>query len=313
MKVLKEKYYLIKKRWKNFIKNKHLNEWLWLIAPVFFLLYSLNAKSEILFLFSLLVIIVFTNSILLLLIDVVCKRRCNHIDNYCILEFCANPKRGICFCWDSNFFVVYSLRKIWIRKVNPIIEKILLWFIYNIYLRIDIIYNVIACIYEKDSHNDKYMDFWIDFEVLCFSILGIIFYYNVNSNSLFETAVCSFFIWRILIILFIKLNEIFSFQFKGAKYGSFNRSIIMFLINLTEIIIGYSFLYSSYYFYVFREERNFETIFKTLNIFTDWTVDGISKFCLSQQFLVLSQIFIFIILITVFIQAISNFDFQRKK
>lgn len=143
------------------------------------------------------------------------------------------------------------------------------------------------------------------------SILIFINYQKINNNTA-ELLLASFFIWRILTILFIKLNEILSHK-TGGMYYSFNRSFINFMINLAEIVIAYSFLYTTRHFHVFKEERSFATIFKTLKIFTDWTTDGIGGLCTEQQFLVLSQIFVFIIMVTVFLTTMQNFNFLKSK
>jgi hypothetical protein len=199
----------------------------------------------------------------------------------------------------------------WIKNESKwLFEKLFLMLVYIPYLIIDCFNNIILY-FTKEYEN---RDILIDILVLFYFALGIYIYNNkltLFNRVCFEHFTITFFKWRIITIVFIKLNEIFSWQFQGAKYFSFNRTLIFFLINFIEIVIGYSFLYTTSYFRVFTK-RNLSTIIKTLDIFTNWNLPN-DNLCLNQQILVLTQIIVFILIISSFIGIMVNFKFKGNK
>ena len=171
----------------------------------------------------------------------------------------------------------YNIRKRWTNDCKHYIEKISLGLLYKVYLRLPIIVNIIKYYSEdtktgKEKYN-KLLDLYliisltVEIFIYCFSI-----YYKPYYDFM-ENIIVSYFFWRIITITTIRLNEILSFQFKEALWESFNRSIFCYIINFIEITIGFAFLYSSKYFHVFTD-RNFSTIYQTLNIYTEWNLQN---------------------------------------
>jgi len=229
---------------------------------------------------------------------IIVDNNCEYIDDSSMFEYCAGIKnKAQCFCKKNQLIWDYSVRKKWIADSNWILERLTLYIVYCIYLRIDFIYNIIKLtnpIKEKgDSQkkNRERADWKTDIYIIAVFLGGILAYKFAEPQNIFcDFILCSFFIWRILTILFVKLNEILSHTIGGMHY-SFNRTFISFIINIIDVTIGYSFLYSSYNFNVFPG-RNMETILSTLRIFTDWSVDA--YLCMGQSVLVLSQVVVFI-------------------
>ncbi len=276
---------------------------------------------------------------------------------------CSLNLKNKCFYNENLLQRDYLFRRSWLSNSDSGLEKIILRCVYWIYLRIDIIIDLLKLFYETDDKSKKNYNNKIDLIIIIYFIsslaiyftnnifiqrvelilcgfsiwliliilfiklreipslivgfliliFSVVIYFNISiSDEIFQLLLCGFFTWQILTIIIIKLNEILSFQFKEAKFRSFNRTILFFIINFVQIVIGYSFLYSSYYFSIFAE-GNFGTIFKTMKIFTEWSLEGIGNYRLAQQLLVLSQVFVFIIFIMVFLANVQNFDFKRKK
>lgn len=244
------------------------------------------------------------------------RKKCKFLNDPDMFSYCAIQSEENCFCRKNQLIWDYSVRKKWIADSNWILEKTILCIVYNIYLRIDFIYNIIKLTNAvKESGNSQKKnreraDLITDVYIIALFLGGIIVYKFVEPEDIYcDFILCSIYIWRIMTILFVKLNEILSHTIGGMHY-SFNRTFISFIINIFDVTIGYSFLYSSYNFNVFPG-RNMETIFSTLNIFTDWSVD--KSLCMGQSVLVLSQVFVFIILISVFLTTMPNLKYLRKK
>jgi len=208
------------------------------------------------------------------------------------------------------------LRKIWLYKSDWVIEKIALCFVYFIYLRIDFFYNLSKLLHHSNNKSDDSYKKCNDILILTYftiDLILIVLFYKFNIfHRTFECIISNYFLWRIAAILFIKLNELLSFQFQRAKFQSFNRSFLTFIFNFIEILISYTVLYSTDYFHIFPEKKS-GAMFKTLKIFTDWSVDNIDSLCCSQKVLVMSQIFVFIIMFSGFLTNLANFDFKRGK
>jgi hypothetical protein len=288
---------------------------LFLFAPVIvFILLLCFGNSEIAELLLIAMGSLFLSSIIIMILSF---KKCQYLDNPDMFEYCSGVRdKEQCFCKRNQYIWDYSVRKKWIADSNWILEKTILCIVYNIYLRIDFIYNIIKLTNAvKESGNSQKKnreraDLITDVYIIALFLGGIIVYKFVEPDDIYcDFILCSIFIWRIMTILFVKLNEILSHTIGGMHY-SFNRTFISFIINIIDVTIGYSYLYSSYYFNVFPG-RNMETIFGTLQIFTDWSVD--KSLCMGQSVLVLSQVFVFIILISVFLTTMPNLKYLRKK
>ncbi len=294
------------------------SEFIFIIIP-FVILFCLSDDNSTLLLFSIPLFSFYLSSFIFLYFIIV-DNNCEYIDDSNMFEYCVGVKnKEQCICKDNMLRWEYSVRRKWISKVDWLIEKIILWFVYNIYLRIDTINDFIRLANpvkenltkpSKGKENCKRIDIIIDIYVPMLTILGIYLYVKIDRGNLFDIICCSFFIWRILTILFIKLNEILSHKIGGMHY-SFNRSFIYFITNIIDVTVGYSFLYSSYYFNMIQERGTFKTIFATLKIFTEWFSE--KAYYPHQSLLVLSQVFVFIILISVFLTTLPNLNYLRKK
>ncbi len=212
---------------------------------------------------------------------------------------------------DKILYYEYDKRIKWIKKAKSIIVLVSLKAIYFFFLRIDILYN---CIKFKNSINelDKSSNS-IEKLVLSYTFVGIIFYVvgSIFNNIVIDRLFLEFFVWRIFNILIIRLNEISTFKKKDIKYISFFRTFLFFIINLIEIVVGYSFLYTSSLFKIFPD-RTFATILKTLNIFTNWNISNVDELCSIQILLILSQIFVFITIISVLLSNLYGLKYKQE-
>jgi hypothetical protein len=217
-------------------------------------------------------------------------------------------------CTNNCLLYAYYDRKEW-KNNSSFLVRIYLSIVYFFYLHLDFIINLHYLDHTKlpDSYNK--LNNKIDFMVVLYFFITIIFYIlgsikNSVINTYFEIIIINIFIWRLTHIFFIKLNEISIFKKSNLTFESFNRTFILFILNFIEIIIIYSFLYSTQ-FYNIINERNFQTIVNTLLVFNNWYIEG-KTFCVMQNLLILSQVFIFIIIISLFIGNITNVNYKSE-
>ena len=59
-------------------------------------------------------------------------------------------------------------------------------------------------------------------------------------------------------------------------------------------------------------ERTFAAILKTLNIFTNWNISNVDKLCCIQILLILSQIFVFITIISILLSNLHGLNYKNK-
>jgi|GEM_PF-6714688 len=79
-----------------------------------------------------------------------------------------------------------------------------------------------------------------------------------------------------------------------------------------QVTMIYSFLYTTKYFNIFEgKEIGWIAILKTLGIFTSWSINN-KNICSIQSFLVIKQIFTFVIMFAFFIGNIFNFKYKDE-
>jgi hypothetical protein len=206
----------------------------------------------------------------------------------------------------------YYERKKWVNDSNRYIEKYSLKLIYFFYQRIDFIYNFFKHKHSPSNNSFKNFNNKVDIYVLIILILLIAFYIigSCANNFIIDIVFNNIIIWRLVSLFNIRLNEISTLKNKEVEYSSFFRNYIYIFLNLIDIVIAYSYLYSSYFFKIF-DKRNFFTILSTLNIFVDWDLSKFNNICVIQGVLILTQILFFLIIISFLIANIMSFKYKK--
>jgi len=158
---------------------------------------------------------------------------------------------------------------------------------------------------------DLMMIIIIIFEIFCLLIFNktIDLKYCNHKDLLFEIFGFVLF-YRIVTIFFYKLNDLFFFTLNYKK-RSYNRTLIHFAVNFIEITIAYTFYYTTDYFCIFQ--NNSSAIFKTLNVYMEWSVENIDNICNVQKLLLGSQIMFFILMFVFLINNLSAIKYTRDK
>jgi hypothetical protein len=154
------------------------------------------------------------------------------------------------------------------------------------------------------NYYPKNVDVLIDILTFIYFLIAIIFYENIN----YCFFLSSYFIWRILVICFFKLRLIVDIGIGEKAMVSFPRTLLATIINFIEIIIGFSYL--NYFFTVTTLTNKFDIFIETLLAFTTMNFD-LNYQCTAQKWIVIFEVFTFIIFIIFFIVNITNL--KRKK
>jgi len=160
----------------------------------------------------------------------------------------------------------------------------------------------------KKCINRKWLDTFTEVEVTAYLFLWIGFYSSICNSEVIQI----FMIWRIIIISLSKIQEITFISDKNEiNFQSFNRTFILTFINFLELILIYAYLYSHSWFYLF--DGKLKSIRETLYIFVNWNVsDQKIILCKSQEILLYSQVFIFIIIFMILIGNISTINYKDQ-
>lgn len=224
-------------------------------------------------------------------------------------QTCKNKKNNYLKYIHQNYRVY--------RKTSDwIIERVSIYIVSYVCLYIDFLGNGFKLLFKSWDFNidsNRKYNRNIDFLIISYFLFEIFIFtrslYYTYKNE-FEMFSCGFFLWRITTIIFYKLNDLLLFNYNFAKY-SYNRTLLIFIINYIEITVMFTFIFSSPSIAVFP--RNSGTIFHTLHIYTNWSINNIDFLCINQKILIASQIFSFIILVLVFLTNLSNFSYLRGK
>lgn len=154
---------------------------------------------------------------------------------------------------------------------------------------------------ERRAKSEFSMNSWIDVMVVAsFSTSGFLLWFLDQGNGYWLTFFAGYFVWRIVVITISKLRDITS-----INIASRNRTIFIYLVNIADLVFCYSYLYL-YFDAVDKSTEHFklDAIVYALRIFTTQGVDDptITR-CAAQDFLIISQMFVFIIL---FIMVVTN-------
>ncbi len=203
----------------------------------------------------------------------------------------------------------------YIRKSETCLNRLYLIFFYLPYYFIDIFSSLpriipyVFCNKKGIKQKENIVNNLIDLSVSLLFISAIIIYSNYDRfNSAYLSFYCSFFVWRIIVILIYKLKEIADIGLEGRSIVSFPRTLLITFINFFEIILGFSFLND--YFNVTTLTNKCNIFIETLLVFT--TMDfNLNTQCTAQKVIIFFEILAFLIFVIFFIANIANL--KRKE
>lgn len=147
----------------------------------------------------------------------------------------------------------------------------------------------------------------IDKEVIvCFimSFVPVIIFMICNKINSIIYVISGYYVWRMVFIVVAKLRDI------SARFiESISRTIYIYILNVIEIILGFSFLY-----YVFDvSETMGDAIILSLRIVTTQGIDSNMISCATQKILIGSQLFVFIVMFIFIITNLSLLKIRKWK
>jgi hypothetical protein len=150
---------------------------------------------------------------------------------------------------------------------------------------------------------------WIDSLVLLSFVLSatIFIISDASKEWLWTELFASYFVWRIISLFFLKLHDIFE-----RLIASFNRTVILSLFNVVDLVICYAYLYL--YLGIIQPPMKLDAFLFSFRVFTTQGVDnGMRIACFSQKLLLISQLIVFIVLFMMVIANIFNLKEEGRK
>jgi|GEM_PF-6539695 len=144
--------------------------------------------------------------------------------------------------------------------------------------------------------------------ILSFVLSAIIFLVSDASRECLWTELfAAYFVWHIISLFFLKLHDIFE-----RLLASFNRTIILSLFNVIDLVICYAYLYR--YMGIIQPQMKLDALLSSFKMFTTQGVDNAMRIASSwQKLLLISQLIMFIILFVVVIANIYNLKEEDRK
>ncbi len=205
---------------------------------------------------------------------------------------CSKIKFEVEYKQLSIILIFFKLFVLWLRNLSD--------FPYNI-IKLNSSYNK----QNKPVFSKCMCNFYSVSEMLYVFYLGLGIFIYVKFPCCLDLF-SSFFAWRIINITLVRLDEITS----SDNLFSFQRTLILFIFNLVELVIGYAYLYIVNDVF----EGGLSSIFNTISILNQMTTnDRFNLLCSAQQWLVISQIAVFFISFYVFFANIGLLKFQARK
>jgi hypothetical protein len=199
---------------------------------------------------------------------------------------------------------------------RSLLERGLLYVIFKVLMYIDGFQNIIRLLYEEKLEPSKFKKWKASYST---SIEIIIFIYFIISFAAFCYGqrceyYAGFFFWRVLTINFISLGMICEVNLPDLEQDVFspNRTLFLTIANIIELTIGYSYLY---FYSAACKSFDVDTFIATLKIFSTLGVDDIviNPTTHFQKFILIIQMFSFIILFLLFMTKMNEFQYIMDK
>ena len=191
-----------------------------------------------------------------------------------------------------------------------LIEKLYLRGVYFCYYLMDLPQNLLRARYDKKEDRKRRMDYRssVDLLVLIYAVVTVILFVTKLNPAL----ISSYFVWRLFVIVISKLQIVSEIGMPGRRHtvSSFNRILVLSILNFIELVVGFSYLY--FYFGIYPR-IDLELVLNVLKIFVTLGIPTVFTYgCPSQKILLMLQIITFIIFFVFFIANITSLKYKER-
>jgi hypothetical protein len=217
--------------------------------------------------------------------------------------------------YKNNMFISCLERHLYLRKnfLQKTESKLVICVCRGIFifrLLSDIVYILLLGIKRKRTLYIKHrvnVNYRIELYVIILLTGAIV----VSVLEISDPILTGLFIWRLISIFFIHLDEILFLKSNKPSMESFSRTMIFAFINLIEVSLAYAYFYSLPDIAVFSGINRLRALGQTMQVFVSWSIADMTL-CTAQTWVMLSQILFAIIFLLFFIGNISAFKYSEK-
>lgn len=212
--------------------------------------------------------------------------------------------------FHTNLYKVALLKRLRrCGKESSLLVKAYLGLIFSLYFLLDWVQSILGTIIKRKFGKwGKLYNSLIELVVVAFLVIGIVFYSEGGEHPFF----LFFFVWRISLILTIRLNEIAFLKSRKPSMHSFIRTFVISIFNFAELTLGFAFIYTSKCIQLFKG-RSLNSLIETFGIYTSWTGPKPETLQPNQGILIIVQVFVFLIFVVTFLANINAFNYKLKE